>query len=271
MIPKRGQLTIYDLQNLKGKRQIIETSAIDFWTARAAQAAGVDIIATGSTGGDIDTYENLAARVQLIRKAAPNVLIMVPLITHTPLISNEEAIRGAVTLIRAGADIIGAGESLERVATLAKLGIPCHSHVGLVPNVSTWIGGLRAVGKNSKEALKVYKDALAYQEAGAIMIEMECVPDRVAAEITKRLDVPVISIGSGSGCDGQLLFSSDILGTHQHLPRHAKKYRDFFEEAVAAFKEFKDEAQSGAFPTRDKLIDIKDEEFEFFMEGLEHS
>ena len=264
MIPKRGQLTVYDLQNLKGKRQIIMISANDYWIARAAQAAGVDIVSTFG-----EDYEIMAAKVKEVRKVAPNVLIDVGLPAHMSMISDEEAIRGAVTAIRAGADIIYPGVPPERVAVLAKQGIPCHCHVGLVPFFSTWIGGLRAFGKNSKEALKVYKDALAYQEAGAVMIEMECVPDRVASEIAKRLEIPVLSIGSGSGCDGQILFSDDILGTHRRIPRHAKKYRDFSGEAAEAFKEFKGEVESGAFPTRDNLIDIQDEEFQFFMKGLD--
>ena len=266
MIPRKGQLTIYDLLNLKGKRQIIMTNAPDVWIAEAAQTAGVDIVTAGRTR---ESYEDKVARVQAIREAAPNVLLGANLLWHMPLISDEEAIRGAVILIIAGADIIYPGVPPERVAALAKQGIPCHCHVGLVPFFSTWIGGLRAVGKNSQEALKVYKDALAYQQAGAVLIEMECVPAKVAAEIAKRLDIPVISIGSGSGCDGQFLFSHDILGIEHNLPRHAKKYRDIFGETVAAFREFKDEAESGAFPTRDKRIEIKDEEFKLFMKGLD--
>ena len=264
MIPKRGQMTVYDLQNLKGKRQIIMTTAHDYWIARAAQDAGVDIVITSG-----EDYETMTAKVKEVRKAAPNVLLDVALPAHMAMISDEEAIRGAVTALRAGGDVIYSGILPERVAALTKQGIPCHCHVGLVPLLSTWIGGLRAFGKNSREALKVYEDALAYQAAGAVMIEMECVPDRVATEIAKRLDIPVISMGSGSGCDGQFLFSDDILGIQRRMPRHAKKYRDFSEEAAAAFKEFKDEVNSGIFPTRDKLVDIKDNEFELFMKGLD--
>ena len=264
MIPKRGQMTVCDLLNLKGKRQITMITTTEYWVAKAAQTIGIDILSTWG-----DTYEILLARIQEVRKAAPNVLLDVALPFHIPLISDEEAMRGAVTAIRAGADIIYPGVPPERVAVLAKQGIPCHCHVGLVPFFSTWIGGLRAFGKNSKEALKVYKDALAYQEAGAVMIEMECVPDRIASEIAKRLDIPVISMGSGSGCDGQFLFSNDILGIQRRMPRHAKKYRDFSGEAAAAFKEFKDEVNSGIFPTRDKLVDIKDNEYELFIKGLD--
>ncbi|MDD5127323.1 MAG: 3-methyl-2-oxobutanoate hydroxymethyltransferase [Dehalococcoidales bacterium] len=264
MIPKRGQLTIHGMQQLKGKRQIIMTAALDYWTAAAAQEAGVDIIITWG-----ENYESMVAKIKEVRRAAPRALIDAGLPAHLPLISDEEAIRGAVMAMRAGADMVYPGAPPERVAAMAKQGIPCHCHVGLVPMVSTWIGGIRAFGKTSEEALKVYQDALAYQEAGAALLEMELVPDRVAAEIAKRLRIPVIAIGSGAGCDGQHMYSSDILGTAGRIPRHAKKYRDFYKEAVAAFKEFKGEVDSGAFPTRKNLLDIKNEEFESFMKGLQ--
>lgn len=266
MIPKKGKLTIYDFLKLKGQRQITVTTAREPWIATAAEAAGVEVLICGGP-----TYDVMTAKVQEIRSAAQNVLIDAVLPAHMPLISEEEAIRGAVTAMRAGADLVYACVPPERVAALAKQQIPCHCHVGLVPLISTWTGGIRAMGKNSQEALKIYRDALAYQEAGAVMIEIECVPTRVATEIAKRLDIPVISIGSGSGCDGQYLFSFDILGMHDNLPRHAKKYRNFYDEAVSAFKEFRAESESGVFPPKDKSVDIKDDEFETFLEGLESS
>ncbi len=268
MIPKKGQLTIRELLNLKGKRQIIMTTARDTWIAAAAQAAGVDIIATGGTGGATENYENVAARVQLIRKAAPNVLLSASVPIHLDWIGDEEAIRWGVNLLRAGADVVYAQTTPERIAAMTKQGIPCRAHVGLVPVVSTMIGGLRAVGKDSKEAIKVYKDAVAYEQAGAVCLEMECVPSKVASEITKCLKIPVISLGSGSGCDGQYLFSDDILGIEGNSPRHAKKYRDFLGEAIAAFREFKNEAETAAFPPRERRIEIEDQEFRLFMEGL---
>ncbi|MDD4860212.1 MAG: 3-methyl-2-oxobutanoate hydroxymethyltransferase [Dehalococcoidales bacterium] len=264
MIPRRGQLTIHGLQQLKGKRQIIMTTALDYWTASAAQAAGVDIIITWG-----ENYESMVAKITEIRRAAPKVIIDAGLPAHLPLISDEEAIRGAVMAMRAGADMVYPGAPPERVAAMAKQGIPCHCHVGLVPLVSTWIGGIRGFGKNAPEALKVYQDALAYQAAGAAILEMELVPDRVAAEIAKRIKIPVIAIGSGAGCDGQHLYSSDILGTAGRIPRHAKKYRDFAGEAIAAFKEFKGEVDSGAFPARSNLLTIRDDEFTAFMKVLE--
>ncbi len=264
MIPKRGQMTIYDLKQLKGKRQVSMVITTEPWVAKAAQAAGIDIVSTWA-----DTYEVLLPRVEAIRRAAPNVLLDVTIPFHLSAISDEEAARGAVSILRAGGDMVYPGLPPERVAPLAARGIPCHCHIGLVPMNSTWTGGLRGYGKTSEEALKVYQDALTYEAAGAAMLEIECVPASVAAEISRRVGIPVISCGSGSGCDGQLLFSDDILGTHNHLPRHAKKYRDLATEATSALKEFNDEVKQKAFPPEDKLVRIKKEEYDRFIAGLQ--
>ena len=92
----------------------------------------------------------------------------------------------------------------------------------------------------------------------------------VAEEITRRVNLLVFSMGSGAGCDGQFLFSCDIWGTHdRHYPRHAKKYRDFFTEGVAAMQEYRQDVLTGAFPTDAHVIQIRDEEFARWRAGLE--
>ena len=142
-----------------------------------------------------------------------------------------------------------------------------------MPERLTWIGGYRAVGKSADEALRVYRDVLALQEAGAFAVELEVVPHRIAAEITKRVEIFVLSMGSGSGCDGEYLFGCDILGQHDgRIPRHAKKYRDHFSEmqriekdAAEAFGEFKADVLSGAFPSRENVVEVDEREFDTFM------
>ena len=150
-------------------------------------------------------------------------------------------------------------------------------HVGLIPQKRTWTGGFRAVGKTADEAMRVYRHTLAHQEAGAIGVEMEVVPHQIAAEIAKRVKLLVISMGSGSGCDAQYLFGMDILGTHRnHIPRHAKVYRDFYREferlqaeRIAAFKEYAADVQSGSFPTANQQVEVKEEEYEKFINALD--
>ncbi len=273
MMPGRNKLTVYDVQNLKGKETIIMTATSDLWIARAAEAAGIHILRCWGWGSDEESMvQNLPMTVKQLRRAAPKLLINPTLMPSTVSPSDAEAIRWATIAMGAGADIVlMLGVSPDRVAALAKQKIPVFAHVGLTPIwYTTWRGGYVGVAKTSQDALQVYKDALAYQEAGAAMLTIELVPGRVTAEIAKRLRIPVISIGAGAGSDGVELVASDILGLSRYpAPRHARKYREFFNEAVSAYKEFKDEVNSGAFPTKENAIAIKDEEFELFIEGLD--
>jgi 3-methyl-2-oxobutanoate hydroxymethyltransferase len=127
---------------------------------------------------------------------------------------------------------------------------------------------MSARGKTLDQAIRIYEETVAYQNAGAIIVEMECVAADIATEISKRVDILVMSLGSGPGCDGQFLFSSDMLGFHEPrypgmgkpyegpLPRHAKRYANLFEEAKRGFITFKAEVDSGDFPTPNHLIKV---------------
>lgn len=255
------KLTVRDILEAKGKRTLAEVLVTDQATARACEAAGIDLLIT------------TAAHVRAVRSGAPNTFLTAGVPYGSANASDAEAIRAGFSALGEGADAVYAFMGLGRIRAMAEEAIPVVGHVGLVPERLTWLGGFRAVGKNAQEALQVYRDTLALQEAGAFAVEMECVPQRVAAEITKRVDLFVISMGSGGGCDGQYLFACDILGTHEgRMPRHAKKYRNLFaemqrlnEESVAAFKEFGEDVASGAFPAKGNIVEIKDEEFERFL------
>ena len=138
-----------------------------------------------------------------------------------------------------------------------------------MPARSSREGGLGARGKSLDEALRIYEETLAYQNAGAVIVEMECVAADIASEISKRVDILVMSLGSGPGCDGQFLFSADMLGIHEprypgmgkpyegRLPRHAKRYANLFEVARSAFAAFRQEVATGAFPGSDHTIKVE--------------
>jgi 3-methyl-2-oxobutanoate hydroxymethyltransferase len=257
--------TVADILACKGRRVLTEVLVTDTDTARACETAGIDMLITAK------------GYTKTVRSGAWNTFLTAGLPYGQYNASDAEAIRAAFETIGEGADAIYACMSMERIRGMSREGIPVIGHCGLVPELLTWIGGYRAVGKTADEALKVYRDTLALQEAGAFAVEMEVVPDRVAAEITKRVDIFVISMGSGPGCDGHYLFACDILGTHQgHYPRHSKTYRSFHaemqrlhEEAVAAMGEFKADVESGAYPAKKHMVPIKDREFDKFMEQVD--
>ena len=155
--------------------------------------------------------------------------------------------------------------------------IPINSHVGLVPGKQSWIGGYRAIGKTSAEAFTLLEKSLSLQEAGVIGIELEVVPAKVAKIITEKVDIITISMGSGSYCDGQYLYSNDILGyTEGHIPRHARIYRNFKNEfkklqdqRIDAFKEFHDDTIKKKFNDPKINVEIDHSEFEKFLKKSE--
>jgi hypothetical protein len=175
-----------------------------------------------------------------------------------------------------GGDAFYCAGSLETIGKLAAEGIPVVGHVGLIPARATWTGGFKAVGRTAREAMRVYEHVKALEAAGAVGAEIEVVPARVAAEISKHTSLILLSMGAGSGCDAQYLFAEDVLGyTRGHRPRHAKVYRDFRteldrlqRERIAAFKEFRADVETGAYPEEKHLVPIADIEFETFVKGL---
>ena len=135
-------------------------------------------------------------------------------------------------------------------------------HAGLVPRRSTWTGGLRAVGKTLDEAMKVYRDIKALENAGAYAVEVEVIPEDLLREISKRTSLLTSSIGGGSGGDIQFLFADDILGNNPPpYPRHSKQYRNLHKmkqemqrERIAGFKEFVSDVRNGQFPRPEHVI-----------------
>lgn len=258
------KLTVKDLFALKGTRQMTEVYVRNAKEAAACDAAGIDMIITSERS---DT--------QAIRAAAPNTFLTIGQV-YGDYTSAPEAVGSAFRALRNGADAVYSGSSLAFVKAIADEGIPVVGHVGFVPYKSTWYGGFKAVGKTAAEALKVFELTLAYQEAGAIAVEMEIVPEKIAAEISRRVNLIVIGMGSGSGCDAQYLFSTDILGDNEgHVPRHAKVYRDFKreyarlqQESIAAFREFKTDVDSGIYPAANHKIGIQDDEYAKFLDAL---
>ena len=168
-------------------------------------------------GNDIASTKYIVGNV---RRGAPNTLIGSG-INPGAYVSQEEALRLAEELRGAGTDIIYcSGLVPDKFAGLARQHYPCVGHVGYLPCNDTWLGGPRAVGKTAVEAKKIFDDVMALEAAGCIAVEMECVPAKVAAEITKRTKMMVISMGSGADCDGQFIFAEDLLGTHSGHCQH---------------------------------------------------
>jgi 3-methyl-2-oxobutanoate hydroxymethyltransferase len=258
--------TVAELLATKGKRQLVLTTAFDAWTAKAAEEAGVDMIVAWG-----ENLEHSKWVIDAVRKGAPNTLIGSGLPSIGAYSSAEEALRLAGELRSAGNDIVYcSGLVPDKFAALSRQNYPCCGHVGYLPVNNTWYGGPRAVGKTCEEALKVYDTTMALEEAGCIAVEMEVVPAKVAARIAKQTSMLVFSMGSGPDCDGQFIFSSDILGTNtDHYPRHSITYASLFKTAVDALSQYREDVVSGSYPSSAHTISMNDEEYEKFTASLE--
>lgn len=275
----KKKLTVKDLLDLKGKRKLTELTVNNPMEAEACEEAGIDIInvAGGPKNNFISIFDTnkwfKGASTIDIRAAAPNTFMIMGLGMSSSI---SEAIEGGLSCLQAGADAIYTGNSPGFVEALTKEGIPCVSHVGLIPYKNTWTGGFKAVGKTKESAKKVYDLTKAYDDAGAIAVEMECVPYKVAEVITKNVKLLTLSMGSGSECDAQFLFIQDIIGTEQkYTPRHAKIYRDLSkkylelkDDTKKTVEEFIDEVSNSKFPEKKHLVEIDEEEFNAFLNGI---
>ena len=257
-------MTVADLRAMKGKRQMTMLFVDTPDEAAAANAAGIDILSI------IQPVWNPA-----MRQAAGRCFVQVGLL-FGELCTYEDYLRAAHAAISIGGDAVYCAASLEIVTRLAAEGIPVISHAGLIPSKATWTGGFKAVGKTAESALKVFEHVKQLEAAGAIGAELEVVPAQVATEISKRTSLVMLSMGAGTDCDAQYLFAEDVLGyTRGHRPRHAKVYRNFRaeldrlqQERVAAFKEFRADVESGAYPEERHLVPIADAEFKAFLKKL---
>jgi len=257
--------TVADLRAGKGIRQLtmLHTTTLD--ETAAANAAGIDLLSIVAPLWD-----------SRFRSAAPDAFVCVGLL-YGQLVTTEDYLRAAFAAMADGADSVYCAASLRTVEALAAEGIPVCGHTGLIPSKATWTGGFRAVGKTSDTAMLVYRQVKALEDAGAFAAEIEVVPDRVAAEISQRSSLLLISMGAGSGCDAQYLFAEDVLGANPgHVPRHAKQYRTFAAEysrlqaeRTAAFTEFADDVKTGAYPGPGHRVAIDDTEYAAFLAALE--
>ena len=267
----KKKLTVYDLLKLKGVRQIHEVYVNNVEEAIAAEEAGIDMICTAYDMPHHGIFGKLDD-VKRIRDAAPNTHLM-SAAPEKSYATADEAVRAAYKLLSIGCDSFYTNNSSSIIRSLRKEKVPVISHVGLIPGHVNWIGGFRAIGKNAKEAIEVLEHALELDDAGAIGLEVEVVPPKVAEIITKKVKLLTISMGSGSSCDGQYLFSQDILGYNTgHVPRHSRIYRNFKKEfdklhveRVNAYKEFIKDTEDKKFDDPKITVGIEDKEYESFL------
>src|ERR1051325_277762 len=255
MLRPAKKYSVYDLRQLKGKRCLTHVHVKSADEAAAAEAAGIDLLSCS-----FDSPES-QARLALIVAAAPKSFISGA--TPHGVASPEEAIRVGFRALEIGASSVYCSASPRIVEAMAREGIPVVGHLGMVPRHVIWTG-YRAIGKTAEEARQLYERMKDLENAGAYAAELELVPHNLASFLCSRTRMILMSLGSGTGCDTQFLFSDDLLGDYdERIPRHAKAYRNFLEEhrrlqreRIAAFSEYIADVKAGRFPQPCHLVEL---------------
>ena len=261
-IPLRtAAITVPFILQTKTKQKLSAVTAYDYTQATMVDAAGIDIVLVGdSLGGVIQgeentlpvTLEQMVYHTRCVTRGVEHALVVADLPFMSYQVSIAQAIESSFRLIKEGgaaAVKLEGGQALaETVKRIAELDVPVMGHIGLTPQSIHRMGGFRVQGKDNPQ--QVINDAIAIDQAGAFAIVVEGVPDDVAAEITKKVSVPVIGIGAGAYCDGQILVLHDLLGMHnRRIPKFVKQYARIFDDGVSALEEFVKEVKSGTFPS----------------------
>ncbi len=257
MLRPRKKYTVHDLRQLKGKRCLTHIHVKSPEEAAAAASAGVDLMSCS-----FDSPE-AQARLPRIVEAAPDSFISCA--TPHGMATPEEAIRISFQALEIGASSVYCSAGPRIIEAMAGERIPVVGHLGMVPRHVTWTN-YRAIGKTVEEARELYARMKEMENAGAYAAELEVVPHQLATFLCSRTSMILMSLGSGSGCDTQFLFSDDILGDYdERIPRHARAYRNFHaehqrlqEERIAAFSEYIADVGNGNFPGPANLVDMDD-------------
>jgi len=241
-------------------------TSYDFPTAQFAEAAGMDMILVGDSlgmcvygyNGTVPvTMDQCVGHCEAVRRGAPSVFLVGDMPLGSYQASDEQAVSNAIRFLKeADVDAIkleGGVRVASRIQAITDAGINVIGHIGLTPQSSGQLGGHKAQGRTAETAKLVVEDALAVQAAGAKMLLVEGVPPEVTKYIWNILEIPVMSIGAGPHCDGQLLIVSDLIGQFQAFtPKFVKKYCNVAEVITNAMKEYVEEVKAGVFPDEDR-------------------
>src|SRR5437764_10890268 len=250
---------------------IVMVTAYDYPSARAAEAAGVDLVLVGDSAATTVLGYNATTPVELddmlvlaraVRRGLATPLMIGDLPFGSYEISDEQAITTALRMVKqAGCEAVklegGGDASVSRAGAIIGAGIPVMGHVGLTPQTSTALGGWKAQGRTASAAARIASEALALQDAGCFALVFEAIPSAVSEELMPRMQVPVIGIGAGPATDGQVLVFHDLLGIRDGLgPRFVKRYANLQQQMNAGVAAFAEDVRTRRYPGREHTYSI---------------
>lgn len=249
-------------------------TAYDYPTARILDRAGIDVLLVGDTLGMVVlgydstvsvTLEDMIHHIRPVVRGTERALVIGDLPFGSYNEGPTQAVRSATRLIKeGGCDAVkleGGIEMAPSVRAVAEAGIPVVGHVGLLPQSATKVGGFKVQARTAEDARDLLEGARALEKSGAFMVIVEAVPAPVGKLLSKNLTVPVVGIGAGPGCDGQVLVTPDMLGVQDEFtPRFLKRYAGLASTMEEAAREYLSEVKSGVFPTEEHSYPMDPEE-----------
>lgn len=254
-------VTLRTLQQCKNEgRKFSVLTAYDACFSQLISEAGVDVMLVGDSLGMVlqghdstlpVTTAQLAYHTECVARGNRGSLVMsdMPFMTAATL---DRALDAAHTLMQAGANLVkleGAGWLADTIAVLKRNGVPVCAHLGLTPQSVNAFGGYRVQGREQDAAEQLIADARKLQDAGADVLLLECVPQPVTARLVASVEVPVIGIGAGPECDGQVLVAHDMLGISPGKPaRFVRNFMADSDSIQAALAAYDKAVKDGSFP-----------------------
>jgi 3-methyl-2-oxobutanoate hydroxymethyltransferase len=278
----RPKVSVAALRNKKKSSQKITLlTAYDAPFASFLDQAGIDIVLVSDAIGTIAngrpeavsvTVDEMVYHTRAVRNGVTSALV----VTTLPFGSYngvDEAVASATRIMKEGrADAVhleGTAQSAEIVGSIIASGIPVLGHIGFTKQQMVLSGTIGLPAKDAESSKRMIKDAMAMAKSGAFGLIIECLPMSLAEIITRSLEIPVISIGSGVNCDGQGLVTQDMLGLYKELsPRFLKVYADLQQVTVSAVTQFRNEVESGSFPTEQNSYSLDDRELDKLLNQL---
>ncbi len=280
----RKKVTTLTLRQRKAEgRPITMLTAYDFATAQALDRAEVDSILVGDSLGMVVlgydntlpvTMDDMLHHCKAVARGARTSLLVgdMPFLSYQ--VSTEQAVRNAGRFLQeAGMDAVkleGGRERRAAVEAIVAAGIPVMGHLGLTPQSVHALGGFRPQAREKEAALRLIEDAEILQAAGCFSLVLELIPERLAAEVSRRLGIPTIGIGAGRGCDGQVLVTHDLLGLFDRFtPRFVRRYADLHRTMDQAFAEFRDDVLARRFPSGEHTVEMPDQVWQEVLREVE--
>jgi 3-methyl-2-oxobutanoate hydroxymethyltransferase len=245
------------IRAMKGGDKIVCITAYDLASARLCEEAGADLVLVGDSLGNVVlghdstlpvTMEDMVHHVRAVRRAVKSALLVADMPFGAYEASEEDAVRNAVALMKAGAEAVKLeGMHGSAIGAILRAGIPVMGHLGFTPQHVHEFGGHKVQAKgDAADALAANAKALA--DSGVFSIVLELVPRESARRATEACPVPTIGIGAGPDCDGQIQVFHDIVGLTDKEYRHAKKYVDGYKLFREGIGQYCEDVRSGRFP-----------------------